>query len=81
MHTVKNDAHTLPGCDECGNTDNKANQGKDPPSTASAADSEDYGSNETSDDAADTQSTSEKDTRTVAVANGPADEVGVSLAA
>lgn len=77
---MQDDTHTFPGSDERRDADNKANQGKDPPATTSAAESQDDGDNETSDDAADAQSTGEDDTGTVAVANGPADEIGVSLA-
>lgn len=77
---MEHNAHTLPGSDERGDTNHKAKETHDPPSTTCAAQSKDDACEKTSDDAANTQSAGEDDTRAVAVADGPADKVGVSLA-
>lgn len=77
---MEDNAHTLPGSDKGGDADDKAEETHDPPSTTCAAQGEDDAREKTSNDAANTQSSGENDTRAVAVADCPADEVGVSLA-
>jgi len=81
VHPVQDNAHTLPGRDERSNTDEPAEEWQHTPSSASMAERNEEVSEEASDDTADTQATSEDHTRTVAIANRPADEVGMSLSA
>ena len=77
MHAVQDNAHALDGSEKGGNADQESNDGKYTPATASTAEGDEDRSDKTSNDAEDTKTTSEDDTRTVAVANSPADEVGV----
>lgn len=81
MHAVQDDAHSLPGGNQGGDADEEADDGEDTPGTARTAEGEEDGSNEATDDAGNTKTAGEDDTRTVAVADGPSDEVGVGLAA
>lgn len=81
VHAVEDYTHTLPGGDERGNANDKANQRHDPPGAACAAQSEDDGDDKTSDDTADSETARKDDTRAVAVADCPANEIGVGLAA
>lgn len=80
MHTVKHHTHAFPGCNQGGDADEEANQRHDTPCTTSTTESENDCSNDTGDDAADTETTCKDDTGTVAVADGPADKVGMCLA-
>lgn len=77
---MEDNAHTLPGSYEGGNADDKAKETHDPPSTTCAAQGKDDACEKTSNDATNTQSAGEDNTRAVAVADRPTDEVGVSLA-
>lgn len=81
MHAVQDDAHALPGGDESGNADEPAKEGKDAPAATSRRESDDNVGNQTSNDTKDTKTTSEDDTRAIAIADSPADEVGVRLPA
>ena len=81
VHAVEDDAHALPGGDESGDADEPAKEGKNTPSPASGRKSDDEIRDETGGDGEDTQATGEDDTGSVAVADGPADEVRVSLSA
>lgn len=80
MHAVQHHTHAFPCCDQGGDADEKTNQRHDTPCTTSTAKSENDCSNETGDDAADTETTCKDDTGTVAVADGPANKVGMCLA-
>ena len=73
--------HALPGCDESGDADEKANCGEDTPGPTGRAESQENGSDEASNDTSDAQTTSEDDARSVAVADRPANEVGMGLVA
>jgi hypothetical protein len=81
MHAVQNDAHALPSRDERGDAEKKSDDGEHAPCSASAAEGNDGGSHDTSNDATNAETTSKDDARTVAVTDGPANEVGVSLEA
>lgn len=81
MHTVQNDAHTLPGCDERGDTDEPAKERDNAPGSACVAERNEQVGEKASDDGKDAQAASEDDTRSVAVADCPADEVRVRLSA
>lgn len=80
MHAVEHNTHTLPGSDEGRNADDKTNQRKDPPGATSTAQSKDDGDEEASNNATDTQSACKDDTRAIAVADSPANEVRMGLA-
>ena len=79
VHTVKNDTHPLPGSDKGGNANHVSDQRQDTPSTSGTAEGDEDGSDKTEGDDRDTKTASKDDTRTVAVADGPANEVWVSL--
>ena len=81
VHAVQDHTHALPGSDQGGDANEESDQRHDTPSAAGAANSEDDGSEQSSHDTTDTKTTSEDDARAVSIADGPADEVGVGLAA
>jgi len=81
VHAVQDNTHALPGGDERSDTDEPAKERKNAPAATSGRKSDDDVGNETGDYAKDTETTSKNNTRAVTVADGPADEVGVSLLA
>lgn len=78
---MENNTHALPCRNERGYANNEPDQGKHPPGTTSAAQRQDNCDDKTSDNATNAQSASEDNTGSIAVADGPTDEVGVGLAA
>lgn len=81
VHAVENDAHALPGGDESGDTDEPADERKHAPPASSGGEGDDEVGDEAGSDGKDAEAAGEDHTRTVAVADGPADEVGVCLSA
>lgn len=73
------DTHALPGSNERGNTNHETNGRKDSPASTSMTESDEYGTDDTTKNAGNTKTTGENDTGSVAVANRPSDEVGMSL--
>lgn len=73
------DTHALPGRNECCNTNHEANGRKYSPAATGVTESDKNGTNDTTKDAGNTKTTGEDDTGSVAVANGPSNEVGVGL--
>ena len=71
--------HALPGSKECCNTKHEANGRKCSPASTSITESNEDRTDDTTKDAGNTKTTSEDDTRLIAVADGPSNEVGVSL--
>ena len=71
--------HPLPCSDKSCNTDHETDSRQNSPATSSVAESDQDSGNDTTNDTTDTETTSEDDTRAVTVADGPANEVGVSL--
>jgi len=80
VHSMKDNAHTLPGSNKSGDANQKPDDRQHAPRTAGTAECDEDSSDETTDDATDTKTTSKYDARTIAVADGPANEVGVGLA-
>lgn len=81
VHAVQYDAHALVGGDECADAYDKGNGGESAVAAAGAAEAQDDASDDAEEDGADTEGASKEDAGWVAVADGPADEVGVGLAA
>lgn len=79
VETVKNDAHALPGSDECGDTDDIEKDREHTPCTACVGQCDEKIDKDAESNDTDTKTTSKDNTRTVAVADGPTDEVRVSL--
>lgn len=79
VHAVEDDTHALPGSNECCNTNHEANGRKNSPASTCVTESDENGANDTTKDAGNAKTTGEDDTRGVAVANGPSNEVGVGL--
>lgn len=73
------DTHALPGSYECCNTNHKANGRKYSPASTGVTESDKNGTNDTTKDTGNTKTTGEDDTGSVAVADGPSNEVGVRL--
>lgn len=78
---MEDNAHALPCCNQCRDSDEEADHGDGAPCTACAAECEDDGDEQAGNNAKDAESASEDDTRTIAVADGPTHKVGVCLAA
>lgn len=72
--------HALPCGNESRHADEEADEGENTPTSPSTAEGDEDRSNEAADDATDAKATSKDNSRPVAVANGPSDEVGMSLA-
>ena len=81
MHAVQYDAHALPSCDESADADEVEDECDDAPCSSSARECDKEVDQQACDDPADPETTSEDDTGPISVANGPADEVGMCLAA
>jgi hypothetical protein len=81
VKAVKNDTHTLPGGDQGRNTEDEKNDGEYTPSTSNMTECDDDECDDGSDDEEDTETASKDDTGTVAIADGPSNEVGMSLTA
>lgn len=81
VHAVEDDTHSLPGGDERSNTDEPAEEWDNAPGAACRGESDDKIGDEASSDGENTETAGEYDTRTVAVADCPSDEVGVRLPA
>lgn len=81
VHAVEDHAHAFPSGDECGDTDEPADEGKNAPGATSRGESDEQVCNEAGSDGENSQTTGEDDAWTVAVADSPSDEVGVGLPA
>jgi hypothetical protein len=81
VHAVEDNAHSLPGGDESSDTNEPAKEWDDAPATAGGGECDDEVGDQASSDGEYTKTTSEDDTRTVAVADRPSNEVGVRLSA
>ena len=81
VHAMQDDAHSLPSSNERRNTDHEANRRENSPAPTSVAESNEDSGDETTYNSTDAQTTGENDARPVAVADSPADEVGMGLMA
>ena len=72
-------AHALPRGNEGRDTKHEKTGREHPPTSTSVAQSDQNSGNDTTDNASNTEATGEDDARPVAVANGPANEVGMGL--
>jgi hypothetical protein len=75
------DTHALPCGDQRCKAKNGEDDGQHAPRSADAAQCDDDLGNDCGNNQAGAQTTGEDHTGSIAIANGPADEVGVSLAA
>ena len=73
------DTHALPGSDECCDTNHESNGREYPPASTSVTEGDENGTDDTTQDAGNSEATGKDHTGAVAVANGPSDEVGVGL--
>lgn len=80
VHAVENNAHSFPSSDQGRDTDHETDERQNTPGTASTTEGYEQGSGETTDDTGDAETTREDNTRAVAVADRPPDEVGMGLA-
>jgi hypothetical protein len=81
VHAVEDNAHPLPGGDESSNANEPAEEWDDAPATTSGRECDDKIGDQAGSDGEDTKTASKDDARSVAVADCPADEVGVRLPA
>lgn len=81
VHAVKDDTHALPGGNESADANEVENEGDGSPAAVGAGECDENVNKQAGENATDTKTAGEDDTGTVAVADSPADEVGVSLAA
>ena len=72
-------AHPLPGCDESGNTNHEPNSREHSVATPCVAQSNKDSGDHAPKNAGKTEASGKDDARSVAVAYGPADEVGMGL--
>jgi len=79
VETVKHNTHALPGSDQRGDTENVEKKWEHTPRTADMGQCDEQISEYAEHDQADTKTTGKDNTRTVAIADGPANEVGMSL--
>jgi len=80
MHAMKDNAHALPSSNQGGYANHEADERKKTPAAACAAQGDENGGSEASDNTGHAQTTCEDDTRAVPVANGPSNEIGMGLA-
>ena len=78
---MKDDTHALIRSDESSDSNNPEERGDGSDATWSCRKRKEDGPEETSDDEEDSEAASEDDASAIAVADGPADEVWVGLAA
>ena len=78
---MKNNAHTFPGSDECGDTNKPEDDWEDAPCTARAAQREEQISEEAKENRGNAQTACEDNARSITVADGPSDEVWMCLTA
>ena len=71
--------HALPGCYESGDPKHEPNSSQHSPPTTGVAESNKNSREDASQYTKDSKTTGEDHTRSVTVANGPSDEVGMSL--
>lgn len=81
VHTVEDNTHALVGCDQGGNAQNPSNGSQCSPSAARTAESNQDGDDKGDSNETNTESPGEEDASGVTVADGPTNEVGVSLLA
>ena len=73
------DTHALPGSNEGCNTNHETNGREYSPASTSVTESDENGTNDTTKDSGDTETTGKDDTGRIAVANGPPNEVRMGL--
>lgn len=81
VHAVKNNAHALIGCNQCRSTKDPEESGDGTETTLLLGQGQENGEEETGEDEENAEAAGEDDAGAVAVADGPADEVWVGLAA
>ena len=81
MDQVAYHTHALPGSKESGAAEHEEESGQGSPPASSSAESDDDSSNDSHDDEGDAKTPGKEDPRTVAIADGPSNEIGVSLMA
>lgn len=81
VHSVEDNTHALPRSNQGRDANEETNESQASPATTSAAKSDEKAGHEAGNNAADTETTGKDDARSVAVANGPANKVGVGLTA
>ena len=72
-------AHALPRSNQCCDTDHEANSRKYSPASTGVTETDENGTDDSTNYAGNTKTTGEDDPRCIAVTNGPADEIGVGL--
>ncbi len=73
------DTHALPGSNECCNTNHEANGRQYSPASTSVTESDENGTDNTTEDSGNTKTAGEYDSGRIAVANGPSNKIGVGL--
>ena len=81
VHAVQHDAHALVRGHERADAQDESNGREGPVAPAGVAEGQDDADGEAGDDEADAEGARKEDARWVAVADGPADKVGVGLSA
>ena len=79
VHAMQDNAHTLPSSDKRRDTDHEADGGKDPPAATGVAESDEDSGDDAAYNSGGAQTSGENNAWPVAVADGPADEVGMGL--
>lgn len=81
VKAVQNDAHAFPGGNESGDADEPGGEGDDAPGATGGAEDEEEVDQEAGEDEEDAEAACKGDAGWIAVADGPADEVGMRLPA
>jgi hypothetical protein len=79
MHAVEDYAHSLPGGDESSNANEPTKERDNTPTSASGGECDDEIGDKASSNGEDAETASKDDTRSVAVADCPANKVGMGL--
>lgn len=79
VHAVQDNTHAFPCGDESRDADQEQNDGQDTPRATSAAKHDENRGDNTKEDGGHSEAACEDDTGLVAIADCPADEVGVAL--
>jgi len=80
VETVQDDTHAFPGSDECGDAKKEQWEGECTPAAIDAGECDEKANDDSTDDARNAEDARKEDAWRIAVADCPADEVGVSLA-
>jgi len=81
MHAMKNDTHPLPCRNQSRNTDDPANGSQRTPASTRITECDENGDDDTEENRTNAETASKDDAGTIAVADSPANEIGVSLTA